>query len=210
MLTNSYGQQTSKDRHIWEMHINVWAPKVANYPALSYPYMLKRNVRNKTKLGAWRATLSPFFYVSGYHDKSDTLINWTKTGSFTFGPLVQLGFEWQKKLGASMVYYGGDIGWRTRLDIQKSNDYSWNDGIIKINPKRLTKQASDVWLAGLAGMKHHIGSRISVSVETQIQLRYTVKKETYRYEGELVYSDKESAVDLIPFSHYLFNVSYNF
>jgi hypothetical protein len=206
----SHGQHVVSDMHNWEMHINYWAPRVGIQASTLYPYMLKRNVRIYQKPGAWRVMLSPFSDMLDASDKTDTIFNWTKVSWFEFGPMMQGGYEWQKWLGNSMLYYGADLGWRTRRNVGISHDYSLSGGIITINQRKLKNQTSDAWLAGLAGMKYYVGSRFSLSLETQLQVRRTIKTETFSYAGKRMYKDKETTVQIIPFSNYLFNLSYNF
>ncbi|NIJ53441.1 hypothetical protein [Dyadobacter arcticus] len=204
------GQQMAVNRHNWEMHINYWAPRVSGDHSMPYSYMFKRNISSNEEIGAWRIMLSPLFYWLNGYDKTDTIFNWTKASSFEFRPMIQTGYEWQKWLGISMLYYGADLGWRTRSETGISHDYSLSDGIISINQRKLTNRTSDSWLAGFTGMKYYVGKRFSVSLESQLQLRYTIKSETFSYAGKRIYKDKETAAQLIPFSYYLFNLSYNF
>ncbi|MCE7066547.1 hypothetical protein [Dyadobacter sp. CY326] len=171
--------------------------------------MLKRNVGQRNQLGAWRIMVSPFSRFTKARYGLDSSSSHKDKG-YMFMPTTQFGFEWQKQVSKSMVYYGVDVGWFERIEKTKrtidlqGNDHS--DVIVA----RSRQQIDMMWLSGFAGVRHYITHRYSVSIESQLRFKYNVTSIGYTNDGVRLARDVQRTKEIEPFSYYLVTLSYNF
>jgi len=171
--------------------------------------MLKRNVGESYKLGAWRIVVTPFtrFTKARYGLDSSSA---NKHKHLQFMPTVQIGYEWQKRVAKSMAYYGVDVGWFERLDKGRLTVDHWDGNQTDFEAVRTRDQIDILWLSGFAGGKHYITHRYSVSIESQLQLKYNVTSTTHWGKGVLVARDTQRTMKVEPLLYYVITLSYNF
>lgn len=204
---NSHAQELYK-RHLWEFNVSVRTIG-HNVSWLAYPFILKRNVGQSNKLGAWRIAVSPFARFNKARYGVDTFST-HKHKDFTFTPTTQIGFEWQKRVSKSMVYYGVDVGWFERIEKTKFTADLRGNNYSDVKVARSRKQIDTIWLSGFAGVRRYITHRYSVSIESQLQFKYNVTSIAYRNDGVRLARDTQRTMSIDPLSYYFVTLSYNF